>query len=347
MLRSATKALNSTRLMSSLPSVQKVVLIRETGGLEVLRFEDNFPVPEISSDEILIKNKYAGINYIESYFRKGIYPAEKPYLLGREASGVVVARGDNVDKFQVGDKVAYLSGNTFAQYTKIAQDKQILKLPETTTDDHMKQYAALMVQGLTALTFVNDAYSVQKGDFVLLYAAAGGAGLAFNQLLKQKGAHTIAVASTDDKLQLARDYGAEYFINSQKDDILAKVMEYTNGEGVDAAFDSVGKDTFEITLSALKRKGTFVSFGNASGPVPPLNIGRLSPKNIKLLRPQLFAYVTGADDWERYSKEFVRLVDSDLLTAKIFGVYPLENYKDAAELMEARKTVGKLLLEIP
>ncbi|CDO91981.1 unnamed protein product [Kluyveromyces dobzhanskii CBS 2104] len=333
--------------MSSIPSVQKVSLFRENGGPEVLRYEEDFPVPKIGATDLLIKNKFAGINFIEVYFRKGIYPSEKPYLLGREAVGVIVAKGDRVEKYNIGDKVAYLSGSTFAQYTKFPQDGNLIKLPENITVEKEKTIAGSLVQGLTALTFVEEAYNVQKGDFILLYAAAGGAGLIFDQLLKKKGARTIAVASSDEKLQLAKEYGAEFVINSSKEDIVQRVKEITGGKGVDAAFDSIGKDTFETTLEAVKRKGTIVSFGNASGPIPPFPINRLSAKNLKILRPQLFGYLAEPGEWDHYSSELVRLIDSGELKINISKVYPLKDYKQATEDLESRKTVGKLVLEIP
>lgn len=334
-------------MSSNIPSVQKVVLIRENGGPEVLRYEEDFPVPSIKANELLIKNKYAGVNFIEAYFRKGLYPSEKPYVLGREAVGTVVAKGDSVTKFEIGDKVAYLSSNTFAQYTKFPEDGKIIKLPSDASDEKLKTVSGALLQGLTALTFVNEAYNVQKNDYILLYAAAGGAGLIFDQLLKLKGAKTIAVASSDEKLQLAKEAGAQYLVNSSKDDIVKKVLEITNGEGVAAAFDSIGKDTFEATLQLVKRKGTIVSFGNASGAVPPLSINRLSAKNLKLLRPQLFGYIAEPEEWEHYSTELINLLDSNKLKINISKTYPLKNYRQATEELEARRTVGKLVLEIP
>ncbi|CAI1943633.1 hypothetical protein SEUBUCD646_0D02580 [Saccharomyces eubayanus] len=329
-----------------IPETQKVVLIDGVGGYDVIKYED-YPVPLISDKELLIKNKYAGVNYIESYFRKGLYPCEKPYVLGREATGTVVAKGKDVNNFQIGDQVAYISNSTFAQYTKFPSEGTIMRLPKCTSDEKMKLYAAGLLQALTALSFTNEAYHVKKGDYILIYAAAGGVGLILNQLVKMKGAHAIAVASTDEKLETAKKYGAEYLINSSKEDVLARVLEITNGEGVDSCFDSIGKDTFETTLAALKRKGVFVSFGNASGLIPPLSITRLSPKNITLLRPQLYAYITDHEEWVYYTDKFVDLVDSKKLNIKIYKTYALKDYKVAAADIESRKTTGKLVLEIP
>ncbi|QLL32154.1 hypothetical protein HG536_0C03230 [Torulaspora globosa] len=331
---------------ASIPKTQKVVLINDVGDYDVLKYE-NYAVPSISDDEILIKNKFAGVNFIEAYFRKGIYPAQLPYLLGREATGVVVAKGQGVSNFEVGDKVGYLSGATFAQYTKYPAIGKIVKLPSNSSDEKMKLYTAALLQGLTALTFIHDAYEVKKDDYILFYAAAGGVGLIMTQLLKRKGAHTIAVVSNDDKKKLVEEFGAEYVINSSEGDILDKVLQITGGQGVDAVFDSVGKDTFETSLNALKIKGSFVSFGNASGPVTPFPLSKLSAKNIKLLRPQLYGYITEPADWKRYTEELLDLLESGELRILINKTYPLEAYQQAARDLESRKTTGKLVLEIP
>jgi NADPH2:quinone reductase len=339
----------ATRPMSTftIPSTQKAIRIHETGeSLDLLKYED-VPVPQISDDEILIKNKYAGVNFIEKYFRIGLYPSQKPYTLGREASGIVVQKGKNVSNFEVGDYVAYGSASTFAQYTKFNPSSKIYKLPKDTTDEKLQLYGALFIQGFTALTFINEAYKVEKGDYILVHAAAGGVGLLLTQLIKLKGAHVIATASTDEKLQLAEEAGAEYLINSTTDDIVKRVLEITGGKGVQASFDSIGKDTAQISLDSLARKGTFVSFGNASGAVPPLSISTLTAKNLKVLRPTVFNYLAEPEEWEHYSTELKNLVENGQLKVNIHKVYPLSEYKQAAADLEGRNTTGKLLLKIP
>ncbi|EMG47175.1 ZTA1 Probable quinone oxidoreductase [Candida maltosa Xu316] len=334
--------------MSTLPKTQKVVLHRENGEFDVIEYTD-YPTPTIDTPhDIIVKNAYAGVNFIEAYFRKGIYKAPLPYVFGREASGEVVAVGDQVKNLKVGDKIAYLSPNTFAQYTKITdQDFKIVKLPADVSDDDLKTYGSIYLQGLTALTFVNEAYKVKKGDYILVWAAAGGVGKILVQLISQIGAHVIAVSSTDEKLEIAKSLGAEYLINSTKDDIVAKVLEFTNGEGVNASFDSVGKDTFDISLAAVKRKGTFISYGNSSGPVTPFPLAVLSPKNVQIARPQLNAYIATPEEWDHYSKELLKLVEDGKLKFDIFKTYDLENYVQAAKDLEGRKTTGKLTLKIP
>lgn len=334
---------------NELPSTQKVVLFEENSdSLDVIKFTD-FDTPKIASpNEIIIKNKFAGVNFIDSYFRKGVYPSQKPHIFGREAVGVVAAVGDKVTKFSVGDKVAYLSGSTFAQYTKLTDSHvQILKLDPSTSDESLKFYAAALLQGLTALTFIHESYEVQEGDYILVWAAAGGVGKVLTQLISQKGAHVIAIASTEEKLALAKKYGAEYGVNHLTDDIVEKVKEITDGKGVNASFDSVGKDSAEITLTSLARKGTFVSYGNSSGVVPPLSINRLSPKNLTVLRPQLMGYVTTSEEWEHYVRLLFKLIDSGDLKIDILKTYPLSEYKQATADLEGRKTTGKLVLEVP
>ncbi|CCH43309.1 hypothetical protein BN7_2857 [Wickerhamomyces ciferrii] len=329
-----------------IPTTQKAIRIHETGGLEVLRYED-IPVPEIQDHEVLIKNKYAGINFIESYFRTGVYPSPKPLTLGREAVGVIVSKGSKIQDFDVGDYISYLSPSTFAQYTKFDPSIKAFKLPKDSTDEKLKLYAALPLQGFTALTFINEAYNVQKGDYILVHAAAGGVGLILTQLIKARGAHVIATASSAEKLKLAQENGAEFLINSKTEDIVKKVLEYTNGKGVASSFDGVAKVTFQISLDSLARKGTLVSFGNASGSVEPVPLTKLTPKNLKLLRPTIFNYIVEKEEWEFYSNQLRELVESGELNLRIEKTYPLSNYSQAAEDLEGRKTTGKLLLEIP
>lgn len=337
---------------ATIPETQSVIYFEEKGSPEVLKYSTSFPTPKISKSDILVKNAYAGINYIETYFRQGIYPCAVPYIPGREASGEIIAVGEDVTNFKVGDKVAYLGTNNFSQYTKLdAKLVTIMNLGPNATDEQLKLYAASLLQGLTALTFVNEAYNVQPDDYILITAAAGGVGLIFDQLIsKVKKAHVIAVASSDEKLQKAKANGAEYLLNSTKltyDEIAEEVLKITDGKGVHGIFDSIGKDSLEMDMKIIRRKGTIVSFGNASGPVPPVTIGRLSAKNIKLMRPQLFPYITEPEEFQHYTKILFKLIDDGDLKIDIHKIYPLKDYRFATEEMEARKTSGKLLLQIP
>lgn len=312
----------------------------------MLRYEEDFPVPEINDDEILVRNKYAGINFIESYFRTGLYPSEKPYVLGREATGVVAQIGSKVTNFEVGDKVAYLSANTFAQYTKYSANGKIFKLPLDADDETMAKFAGSLINGLTCLTLIDESYHVKLGDYILVHAVAGGCGLWFTQLIESRGAHVIGCASTKEKLQLAKEYGAEYLINSKEQDIVEEVMKITEGKGVAAVYDGVGKATFDISIDSLARKGTFVSFGNASGALPPFLITKLTPKNLKLLRPMLFNYLASDEEWEKYSSQ-LRDEIANGIKVNITKTFPLSEYKEATTLLESGTTTGKLVLSIP
>lgn len=338
---------NSIALNMSIPKTQKAAYANAVSeSVEGIIYGD-VESPQISGPEdIIIKNKYAGINFIESYFRKGLYPATFPYIFGREAAGVVAAIGDNVTKYKVGDKVAYLSASTFAQYTKAKQsDLRIKKLPDSASDDVLKFWASALVQGLTAITFVHEAYEVKKGDYILVWAAAGGVGQIITQYTSNLGAHVIAVASTDEKLALAKLLGADYLIKLS-DDVAAKVKEITGGAGAIASFDGIGKDTFQTSLDALARKGTLVSYGNASGLVPPFAITTLSSKNIKVLRPTVFNYIYTPEEWEHYAALLEKSFEDKVVKLDI-QTYPLSEYKEATTALEGRKTTGKLVLEIP
>ncbi|EEQ41219.1 putative quinone oxidoreductase [Clavispora lusitaniae] len=331
----------------SLPATQKAAFAPQLSeSVDGIVYGD-IETPKIESpDDVIVKNKYAGVNFIESYFRKGIYPAQFPYVFGREAAGHVVAVGANVTRFQPGDVVAYLSPRSFAQYTKFSQNHvQVRRLASDVSDAQLRLWGSLLVQGLTAITFAHEAYKVKKGDFILVWAAAGGVGQILTSYAAHLGAHVIAVASTDEKLAIARSLGASYAIKSDED-VAKRVLEITGGVGVAASFDGIGKDTFEASMASLARKGSMVSYGNASGVVPPVSINRLSAKNIKLLRPQVFGYVTTPEEWEHYTNILQEALDKNVIDVKT-TVYPLEEYREAAAALEGRKTTGKLVLAIP
>ncbi|EGW32953.1 uncharacterized protein SPAPADRAFT_60291 [Spathaspora passalidarum NRRL Y-27907] len=332
----------------SLPSTHHVVLHEENGEYEVIKYT-SVPTPTITTPhDIIVKNAYAGINFIEAYFRKGIYKAPLPYIFGREASGEVVAVGDAVNNLSVGDKIAYLSPGTFAQYTKIEDSHfRHIKLPANASDEDLKIYGSVFLQGLTALTFVHEAYPVQAGEYILVWAAAGGVGKFLVQLISNLGANVIALASTKEKLDIAKDLGAKYVINYKEEDVVARVKEITNGEGVAASFDSVGKVTFETSLNALKRKGTFVSYGNSSGPVTPFPLSVLTPKNVRLLRPSLNGYIETQQEWDFYSKKLLELIEQGKVKFDVSKTYDLKDYVQAAKDLEGQKTTGKLTLKIP
>ncbi|KAK9239216.1 hypothetical protein V1525DRAFT_398863 [Lipomyces kononenkoae] len=328
--------------MSSIPANQKAIVVPKTGGREVLEFK-TVPVPEFSDTQILVKNEYAGLNFIDSYFRSGLYPASTPYVAGGEAAGTVVATGSSVTKFKVGDRVAYLGSAAFAEYSVVEESGRVSVVPENID---VKTGAASLLQGLTALTLVKEAYEVKPGDWILVQAAAGGMGLLLCQLIKNIGAHVIGTVSTPEKAELAKSAGAEYVIIYTEDDYVKKVLELTDGLGVHAAFDGVGQATFEGSIGLVRRKGSMITFGNASGPVPPFTVSRLSQKNIKLARPTLHNYVATPEEFDYYASELWKVITDGSLKITIYNVYPLEDYRSAAEALETRLSTGKVVLKI-
>jgi NADPH2:quinone reductase len=274
----------------------------------------------------------------DSYFRTGLYPAPSyPYMLGREAEGTIVATGSNTPHgFKTGDRIVYLSEATYAEYTAAPAAKAI-KIP---SGIEPTVASAALLQGLTALTLIREAHHVQKGDWVLVHAAAGGVGLWLCQLLAAVGAKTIATASTSEKLELAKKAGAEVLINYSHEDVKAKVDEVTSKQGVAAVFDGVGKATFDLSLDCLARKGTMASFGNASGAVPPFAIARLAAKNAKVLRPTLFNYIATREEFEQYTNELFDFIVKDKMDVRIHKVYDLQNVATAHEVSGRNRARG-------
>ena len=333
------------------PTQQKAIFFTENGGPEVLKY-DNIETPKLEDlkpNEIIVKIKYVGVNLIQTYFRKGIYKTTFPYVLGREASGKVIVKGEEVKDIELNDDLVFLKNATFSQYVKLSvNDDKYINVGQSCSEDLLKQYTASFLQGLTVLTFTNEAYHIKEGDYVLNYAAAGGVGTIFNQVLKLKGAKVIATASTEEKLELAKKYGADYTVLSSDPDFVNKVKSFTpDNRGCDVIYDSLGKDYFEKSFEIVRRKGTLISYGNATGTVEPLAINRLSAKNVKIARPQLFGYITEKEEFAYYAKELINLINEKKLSINIFKTYDLKDYPEATKLMEDRKTTGKLLLKAP
>ncbi|KAI1107813.1 NAD(P)-binding protein [Jackrogersella minutella] len=329
--------------MASIPSTQKGVIIEKTGGTEVLQYKTDLPVPTLAEGQILVKNEYIGVNFIDTYFRSGLYPAPHfPFILGKEAASTIVKTGGGeLYGLKEGDRVAWMGDGAYAEYSAIRAAAAV-KVPSALSS---KVAAASFLQGLTALTLVREAHAVQKGDWVLVHAAAGGTGLWLVQLLKSIGANVIGTASTSAKVELALSAGASYVVNYSHEDVKSRVDSLTAGRGVVAVFDGVGRSTFDLSLDCLARKGSLVSFGNASGPVPPVAIARLSAKNARLLRPSVMNYIVTREELEHYSADLFGSIVKDGLDPRIHEVYPLSEAARAQQDLEGRKTTGKLLLD--
>lgn len=268
----------------SLPTTMKAILVEQTGGPEVLQFKTDYPVPTPQEGQVLVKNSICGINYIDTYFRTGLYPSPKPEVLGREGAGTVVALGPglNASNFQVGDRVAWMGTSGYAEYTA-APAANTIKVPDAVSDEDI---VASFLSGLTVLALVKETYVVQKGDWVLVHAAAGGAGFLMTQVLKSIGAKVIGTAGGPEKVSTVKGLGADVVIDYRSENWVERVKEATGGRGVDVVYDAVGKDTWEGGLEVVKKKGTIVWFGNASGPVPPLPL-QYGPSTTYYLAPLL------------------------------------------------------------
>ncbi|KAK6531504.1 NADPH:quinone reductase [Arthrobotrys megalospora] len=325
-------------------STQKAVQISRTGGTEVLEI-NQIPIPKPQPGHILVKAAYAGVNFIDTYFRTGLYPAPLPFTLGSEGSGTVEAVGEGVTKYKPGEHVVYYGSGSYTEYLNVPE-KAISHIPEGLK---LEDGAAILIQGLTALTMLRESYEVKKGDTILIHAAAGGTGLVLVQLAKALGATVIATASSAEKLELARQHGADYLVNYSggEDEWVKEVLGHTkDGEGVEAVYDGVGKATFEGDLKVTKRKGSLISFGNASGAVDPFRINRLGDKNLKLLRPRLFGYVATQEEFDHYTQELFGYIENNQLKVNIHKIYPLEDIVQAHKDLEGRVTTGKLVLKV-
>ncbi|PNY29402.1 Quinone oxidoreductase-like protein [Tolypocladium capitatum] len=329
--------------MAAIPSTMNAVQIARTGGVEVLEHKA-VPVPVPGPGQVLVRNRFAGVNFIDTYFRSGLYPSPHfPLTLGREAAGEVVAAHASVTRLGPGTRVVYMSGpaaGTYAQYAAV-DAAAVVAVPDGISD---RQAAAVLLQGLTAWTFIREAGNVQPGQWTLVHAAAGGVGLLLVQMLRSVGAKVIGTAGSKEKCGLARTNGAEWTIDSRNDDIVARVKEITGGHGVDVIFDGVGKATFDADLQMIAMKGHLISFGNASGAVPPISILLLGQKNVKLMRPVVNGYVAEREDLEKYTSELFELVASGKINVAIHDVYPLRDAARAHSDIESRKTTGKLLI---
>ncbi|MCJ1249849.1 NADPH:quinone reductase [Trapelia coarctata] len=324
---------------SSIPKTMRGILVEKTGGVEVLQYRTDLPVPEPKEGELLVKNDYIGINYIDTYFRTGLYPTALPVILGRESASTVLL--SQHPHFPPSTPIVWLGTTAYAEYSAIPTT-HATPIPASISPLHA---AASLLQGLTALTLVEEAHKVEKGDIVLVHAAAGGVGLWLCQILRAKGVRVIGTASTPEKRQEAERNGAGVTCGYGREEVLGVVKKETNGEGVKAVFDGVGKATWEVSLGAVGRKGTVVSFGNASGAVEPFAISKLSVKNLKVCRPTLFNYIYTPEEFEKYTNELWKLMTEDKFDVKIHEVYPLEDVKRAHTDLESRKTSGKLLLK--
>lgn len=320
----------------------KAIQIHETGGPEVLKLVE-LPIPEPGPGQVLIRVEATGVNFIEIYFRKGVYSAALPLIPGSEAAGTVEELGPGVTGFAAGDAVACTSVlGSYAEYA-LAPAAQLVKVPEGLS---MEQAAAALLQGMTAHYLSHSTYPLKAGDTALVHAGAGGVGLLLTQMATRLGARVITTVSTPAKAELSREAGASDVILYTKQDFEVEVKRLTDGKGVDVVYDSVGKTTFEGSLNCLRPRGLMALFGASSGPVPPYNLIQLSGKgSLFVTRPTLWHYVATRAELEWRSSEVLGWAAKGQLKLRTEHVYPLAEAAQAQIDLETRSTTGKIILE--
>ncbi len=323
--------------------MSKAVRIHAHGGPEALVYEDADP-GQPGPGQILVRHTAIGLNFIDIYFRTGLYPAPNglPLIPGGEAAGVVLELGEGVSWLKQGDRIAYaINTGAYAEQRVIAADR-VVKIPDGISDE---QAAGMMLKGMTAEYLLRRTFKVGQGDTILYHAAAGGVGLILGQWAKHLGATVFGTASSREKAELAKAHGYDHVIDYRTQDFVAEVARLTDGRKCDVVYDSVGKDTFPGSLDCLRPLGTFVSFGQSSGPIPPFNIALLSQKgSLFATRPTLFVYNARREDLEASAKALFDVVAKGVVEIKINQTYALKDAGRAQADLEGRKTTGTTVL---
>ena len=322
----------------------RTVIIEAHGGPEQLKLVDR-PVGEPGPGEVRLSHRACGLNFIDIYQRSGLYPMALPAALGMEASGVVEAVGPGVSHLQPGDRVAYAAMPPGA-YTeaRVMPAAQVCPLPDSISFD---EGAAMMLKGMTVQYLFRRTTPIKRGDTVLFHAAAGGVGLIACQWARSEGITLIGTAGSDDKCALAADHGAAHVINYRREDFAARVREITGGRGVDVVMDAVGKDTFDGSLDCLKPFGMLISFGNASGKVPPFDIGVLAAKgSLKITRQTLFTHIADHATCQHMAADLFEKVTSGAVKIKIDQRFALQDVAEAHRALESRGTTGQTILTL-
>tara|TARA_Y100000591_G_scaffold329175_1_gene357225 strand:+ start:418 stop:1392 length:975 start_codon:yes stop_codon:yes gene_type:complete len=320
----------------------KAIIMRKNGGPGVLKLED-INVGSPGPNEIKVTNRAIGLNYIDTYHRSGLYPLKLPIGIGLEAAGKIDEVGSNVTEFNKGDDIAYASLPIGAySQQRIIPSKIAVKLPEGISHEIA---ATLMTKGLTTNYLLTKTYKLKAGETVLFHAAAGGVGQIFAQWANSIGAKVIGTVGSDEKIKIARENGYEHVINYSKDNFSKEVMKITNNVGVPAVFDGVGKETFKGSIASLKLRGMLISFGNASGPLDPVNVPKdIQPKGLYLTRPSIGQYFTNQNELQAGADQIFEKVKFGKIKIKIFKKYKLSDADQAHADLEARKLVGPAIL---
>ncbi|MFN7431610.1 MAG: quinone oxidoreductase family protein [Betaproteobacteria bacterium] len=320
----------------------QAIRISAHGGPEVMQYVE-VEVPDPGPDEVRVRHRAIGVNFIDIYYRTGLYASALPHGLGFEGAGVVEAVGSNVGFLKEGDRVAYPQGplGAYAQVRTLPA-ATVVKLPRRVSDE---EAAAVMLKGLTVQYLFRQTYRLQGGETILFHAAAGGVGLIACQWARALGLQLIGTAGSAAKCDLARAHGAAHMIDYSREDFVARVKDITGGRGVKVVYDSVGKDTWEGSLNCLRPFGLMASFGNASGPVPPFAPGSLGPKgSIYVTRQTLFTHIATREATQAMADDLFAVVGSGAVQIRIDQRYPLADAAQAHRDLEARKTTGSTVL---
>lgn len=313
------------------------VRVHETGGPDVMKLEEVDP-GKPDAGEVLIEQKAIGLNFIDVYFRTGLYETKTPFTPGGEGAGVVLETGEGVDGLRAGDRVAYCTTSGAYAERRLMPADRLVRVPDGISDE---QAAAVMLKGMTAWYLLRRTFPVKKGQTLLCHAAAGGVGLLLGQWARHLGVTTIGTAGSSEKVELAKAHGFDHVIDYSKEEFTAAVRDITGGKLCEVVYDSVGKDTFPASLDCLRPLGMFVSFGQSSGPVPPFSINLLAQKgSLFATRPSLFAYVAAREELEAAAEELFEVVLSGAVRVPVNQRYRLAEVAQAHRDLEGRRTTG-------
>jgi len=321
----------------------QAIMVRETGGPEVLRVED-VEVGAPGQGQAKIRHEAVGLNYLDTYFRSGLYPPPNglPFVLGSEGSGVVLAVGPGVDGLKEGDRVAYTGPLGAYAAERLVPADRLIKLPDSID---FRTAAAMMLKGLTANYLLRRVFKVERGHTILFHAAAGGVGLIACQWARHLGATVIGTVGSTEKAELAKAHGCHHTINYREEDFVARVKEITSGQLCEVVYDSVGKDTCPASLDCLKQFGMWVTFGQSSGPIQNFNLGLLQQKgSLFCTRPTLAHYAAKRADLETMSKELIEVIEKGVVKIEVNQEFPLAEAAEAHRALQGRQTTGATVL---
>jgi len=318
------------------------VIISKAGGPEVLEYKE-LKLEEPKADEVTIKNHAIGLNYIDTYHRSGLYPLTLPSPIGLEGAGEITKVGSDVKDFKVGDKVAYCAAPLGAYSThRNYPTKNLVKVPDSVD---LETAATLMTKGITTFYLLHKTYPVKPGEDILFHAAAGGVGQIFGQWAKSLGCNVFGTVGSDEKIEKAKENSYDYVINYNKDNFAEKVKEITEGKGLSVVYDGVGKNTFNGSIECLKLRGMLVSFGNASGPLDPVNVSKsIQPKALYLTRPSIMQYTATREELDEAANKVFEMASSGKVKIKISKKYSLNDIAQAHKDLESRVLTGPAVI---